>query len=443
MKKLNYIIILLIGIFCFTETVNAGSLNISSSQTSITQGGNVTIYVKANGLAGKFSVTSSNSSVLSGGTSSEWIENETKSYKFTSKSTGKATITVTPIDVADLSTNQKYSSGKSITITVNKPREKSNNNNLKGLSIDNATLTPDFNKDILEYKVDLESSVEKININATKEDGYASVEGAGEREVYEGENKLEIVVTSETGNKKTYTIIATVKDNNPIDVNVNNKKYTVVKRNALLNRPDDSFTDKKIKLSEIEIPAFYNEKLDLTLVGLKDESGNVSLFIYNEKNNTYEKYQSFKSSSIIIISKEAKDIPDGYLKTNIKIDDVEYIVYKNPKSNNHSLIYGMNLENGKVNWYSYDEKENTIQIYDNSEVTKLKEEYDKKLDLYKYLVIGLGIFSALTLVLVIILTLKKKKIKVVKIDETSDIVADDDIDNESPNDKKNKTKTKK
>lgn len=421
MKKINYILILLIGLFYFNETVNAGSLSVSSSQTSITQGGSVTIYVKANGLAGKFSVTSSNSSVLSGGTSSEWIENETKSYKFTSKSTGKATITVTPIDVADLSNNQKYSAGKSVTITVNKPREKSNNNNLKGLSIDNATLTPEFNKDTLEYKVDLESSIEKININATKEDGYASIEGAGEREVYEGENKLEIVVTSETGNKKTYTIIANVKDNNPIEVNIDNRKYTVVKRNALLIKPDESFVDKKVTLNEIEIPAFYNEKLDLTLIGLKDESGTANLFIYNENNNSYEKYQSFKSNSIIVISKEAKDIPEGYVKTNLKINDIDYIVYKNPKYQGYSLIYGVNLENGTSNWYSYDEKENTIQLYNDKELTELKKDYSEKLDLYKYIIIGLGSFSAFTLLIIIILTLKKKKVKVIKVKEENEI----------------------
>mgnify|MGYP004614816057 FL=1 len=411
MKKINYMIILLLGLFCFNQSVFAGSLGVSANRTSITQGDSVTIYVKANGLAGKFTVTSSNSSVLSGGTSGEWIENDTKSYKFTSKNTGTATITINPVDVADLSNNQKYSGSKSITIKVNKPREKSNNNNLKGLSIDNATLTPDFNKDTLEYRVDLESSVEKININATKEDGYASVDGAGEKEVAEGENRFEIVVTSETGNKKTYTIIANVVDNNPITQEVDGKKLSLVKRSKSLTKPNDDFVESKVTISDTEIPAFYNEKLNLTLVGLKDEDGKIALYIYVQDKNTYSKYQQFQSSNIIIMSKVPTDIPEGYVKTNIKIDDNTYDVYQLASNKGYSLIYGLNLNTGKTNWYSYHEDEKTLQVYNDKVITELKKDNQEKIDTYKKIVIGLGSLSILLLIIILLLVLKKNKRK--------------------------------
>lgn len=411
MKKINYMIILLLGLFCFNQSVFAGSLGVSASRTSITQGDSVTIYVKANGLAGKFTVTSSNSGVLSGGTSGEWIENDTKSYKFTSKNTGTATITINPVDVADLSNNQKFSGSKSITIKVNKPREKSNNNNLKGLSIDNATLTPDFNKDTLEYRVDLESSVEKININATKEDGYSSVDGAGEKEVAEGENRFEIVVTSETGNKKTYTIIANVVDNNPITQEVDGKKLSLVKRSKSLTKPNDDFVESKVTISDTEIPAFYNEKLNLTLVGLKDEDGKIALYIYDQDKNTYSKYQQFQSSNIIIMGKVPTDIPEGYVKTSIKIDDNTYDVYQLASNKGYSLIYGLNLNTGKTNWYSYHEDEKTLQVYNDKIITELKKDNQEKIDTYKKIVIGLGSLSILLLVIILLLVLKKNKRK--------------------------------
>lgn len=409
MKKINYVIILLLGLFCFNQSVFAGSLGVSANRTSITQGDSVTIYVKANGLAGKFTVTSSNSGVLSGGTSGEWIENDTKSYKFTSKNTGTATITVNPVDAADLSNNQKYSGSKSITITVNKPREKSNNNNLKGLSIDNATLTPDFNKDTLEYRVELESSVEKININATKEDGYASVDGAGEKEVAEGENRFEIVVTSETGNKKTYTIIANVVDNNPITQEVDGKKLSLVKRSKSLTKPNDDFVESKVTISDTEIPAFYNEKLNITLVGLKDEDEKIALYIYDQDKNTYSKYQQFQSSNIIIMSRVPTDIPEGYVKTSIKIDDNTYDVYQLASNKGYSLIYGLNLNNGKTNWYSYHEDEKTLQVYNDKIITELKKDNQEKIDTYKKIVIGLGGLSILLLVIILLLVLKKNR----------------------------------
>mgnify|MGYP004501545909 FL=1 len=411
MKKINYMIILLLGLFCFNQSVFAGSLGVSANRTSITQGDSVTIYVKANGLAGKFTVTSSNSGVLSGGTSGEWIENDTKSYKFISKNTGTAKIIINPVDVADLSNNQKYSGSKSITITVNKPREKSNNNNLKGLSIDNATLTPDFNKDTLEYRVELESSVEKININATKEDGYASVGGAGEKEVAEGENRFEIVVTSETGNKKTYTIIANVVDNNPITQEVDGKKLSLVKRSKSLIKPNDDFVESKVTISDTEIPTFYNEKLNLTLVGLKDADGKIALYIYNQDKNTYSKYQQFQSSNIIIMSKVPTDIPEGYVKTSIKVDDNTYDVYQLAGNKGYSLIYGLNLNTGKTNWYSYHEDEKTIQVYNDKVITELKKDNQEKIDTYKKIVIGLGSLSILLLIIILLLLLKKNKRK--------------------------------
>jgi len=79
-KKILFVMISLFLIH--TTSVNAASLNVTASQTSVTKGGSVTVTVKANDLTGKFSITSSNSNVLSGGTSSVWLENETKTYKF-------------------------------------------------------------------------------------------------------------------------------------------------------------------------------------------------------------------------------------------------------------------------------------------------------------------------------------------------------------------------
>ena len=167
MKK-KILVLLLALAFIIPINVNAGSLGISASSTSVTTGSSVRITVRANGLAGRFSVTSSNSGVLSGGTGSEWIENESKTYTFNAKNVGKATITVKAINAANSSSSAAFNGSKSITINVVKPREKSNNNNLKGLSVENYTLTPEFNKDTLEYTVEIGDNAEKIKINAEK-----------------------------------------------------------------------------------------------------------------------------------------------------------------------------------------------------------------------------------------------------------------------------------
>lgn len=407
MKKIFSIIFIMI-LLLSSSKVNAANLSIYTNNKTVVNGNNITITVKADGMAGKFSITSSDSSILSGGTNSVWLENESKSYTFTAKKVGSATIKVTPIDVADNGGNV-YSSSKSISINVVKPREKSNNNNLKSLNVEGYNISPEFNKDLLEYSVELPADTTKIKINADKEDGYASISGHGEKDVVEGDNRFEIIVTSETGTSKTYIINAIVKDNNPITVEANKKKLTVVKRSSSLTRPNDAFIDHTVTISEIQIPAFYNETTKIVLVGLKDEDGTIELYRYNESTNTYTKFQSFQSSSLSIVSEEVKDVPSDYKKIELKIDEKIYDVYINNKK--EYLIYATNIITGKSNWYRYDEEEKTLQIYDSSEVEELKKEHKKTLEDYKLIILGLGTTSIILLIIIIILIIKRNKIK--------------------------------
>lgn len=446
MKKRILYLCLALLVFCISGyQVNAASLNISTSNKTVTIGSSVTVTVRVDDLAGKFSISSSDSSVLSGGNNGIWIENDSESFKFTAKKEGSATITVNTISAASFSSGSAFSDSKSITINVVKPREKSTNNNLKNLSVEGYTLTPEFNKDTLEYSVELPADVTKIQINANKEDGYASLDGTGEKEVIEGDNRFEIVVTSETGNSKTYIINATVKDNNPIIVEVNNQKLTVVKRKDSLTKPNEAFIEKTVTISDIEIPAFYNEKNNLTLVGLKEENGSNELYIYDETKNTYTKYESLTSSMMTIVSIKPSNIPDNYKETTLKIEDTTYTVYKSTSNQNYALIYAMNLETGKKNWYRYDEKEKTLQIYDNQELEKLKEEYEEKIDTYRMLILGLGSLTILLLIIILILVLKKTKNKNKTEKVNFDLEQDEEENQENITEEpiKNEKKTKK
>lgn len=408
-KRILYLCLTLLVFFTGGYQAQAASLSISASSKSVTIGSSVTVTVKASDLAGKFSVSSSDSSILSGGSSGTWLENSSESFKFTAKKEGSATITVKTISAASFSTGSAFSESKSITINVVKPREKSTNNNLKSLSVEGYNLSPEFNKDTLEYTTELPADATKIEINASKEDSYASITGTGEKEVQEGENRFEIVVTSETGSSKTYVIIANVKDNNPIEKEVDGKTLTVVKRSDSLVKPNDYFTEHKVTINDVEVPAFYNEKTNIVLIGLKDESGKIELYLYQEKEDKCEKYQSITSSNPTIIFKEATNIPSDYQKTTIKIEDASYEVYKSNKNKNYLLIYGLNIETGEENWYSYHEGEKTIQVYNSQEVENLTNEYDKKLEEYKLVIIVLGSLSILLLLIILILVLKKGK----------------------------------
>ena len=439
-KKVLSLLILALSFFGFSTSVYAASLGISASSRSVVNGGSVRVTVNASGLIGKFSITSSNGSVLSGGTSSVWLENESKTYTFSAKSVGNATITVKALDVADTSGNP-YSGSRSVSINVVKPREKSTNNNLKSLSVEGYTLSPEFNKDTLEYTVELEASVEKIMVNAEKADSYASLSGGGEITVSEGDNRIEIKVTSETGKEKVYVINAVVKDSNPITTTVDNKELTVVKKASSLTKPD-LFEETKIKINEMEVPAFYNEATKTTLVGLRDENGKIELYIYDQDKNSYQKYLTLIGTEFHLIQKEAKGVPEGYQKVTKKIDDIEYTAYQKDKSD-FLLLYGTILENGSEGWYSYDTKEKTLQRYNKDIVESITKEYQDIQDTDHKVIIGLAVLSSVLALTTMILALRKPRIKKVNNKEKKEEVSEDKKSKEKKgNQKKNNGKEK-
>ena len=231
MKKIAKLLTIVCALIFFQNKVEAANLSISANTSSVTVGGNVVITVRGSDLAGKLSLTSSNGSVLNGGATSFWIDNNTVTYTFKALSAGTATITVNPLDVADYSGNV-YSASKSVTVTV---KNKvvivlSGDSSLSNMYIDDATISPEFNKDTLEYTTELQPDTTKINIVATPNHRGASISGIGVREVTDGDNRLEIVVTAENGTTSTYVINAKVKEFNPIEVLIGDATYTVVRK---------------------------------------------------------------------------------------------------------------------------------------------------------------------------------------------------------------------
>lgn len=93
-------------------------------------------------------------------------------------------------------------SGSSRTVAI--PVPKSGNNDLASLSVSPASLS--FNKDRTSYTVVVDYSVASAIIQATPADSKASVSGTGSKSLNVYENRFNIVVTAESGSKKTYTI---------------------------------------------------------------------------------------------------------------------------------------------------------------------------------------------------------------------------------------------
>lgn len=82
---------------------------------------------------------------------------------------------------------------------------KSSNTYLKNLIIENATIEPAFNRQYVDYKLQLQDMNKKsIKIIAEAEDEKAIVEGTGEIEIQDGINNIRVVVKAENGDIQIY-----------------------------------------------------------------------------------------------------------------------------------------------------------------------------------------------------------------------------------------------
>lgn len=302
-------------------------------------------------------------------------------YKFKAIGTGTSKISVSAPLVYDYKNEAKMSvstTSKTVTVITQAQLEASysKDNYLKSLSVDGFKLSPTFNKDVTEYRIEAGANTTSVKINASKNDSRASVSGTGVHEVSEGENKFNVIVTAENGKTKTYTVIVNVKDPNPINIKIDDKDLVVVKREKNLEAPE-GFTKTKVTISEQEVPGFYNEVNKFTLVGLKDDEGNIKLYIYDKENDSYSEYQESKLEEMklypLTIDKAFDDI---YNKEIIEIDGVKFEALK-IKNSLYSIIHAKDLNTGESNYYKYDSKTNTIIRYTDEDTKPLEEKLDE------------------------------------------------------------------
>lgn len=94
----------------------------------------------------------------------------------------------------------------------NTPTKKSDNNNLSSLEIDGYALEEIFNSNTLNYTVIIPKAITSINIRAVSEHNKATVVGSGIQKIPDGDKVLKVVVTSESGISKEYTITIIQKE---------------------------------------------------------------------------------------------------------------------------------------------------------------------------------------------------------------------------------------
>lgn len=108
-------------------------------------------------------------------------------------------------DTLSVSINSIYANGSFATNPVNASiRVKSSDNTLQSLSLSNATFDRSFSPDVENYNAIVNDSTTIISASANS--NTATVAGTGEKTLDYGSNSFQIIVTSETGTPKIYTI---------------------------------------------------------------------------------------------------------------------------------------------------------------------------------------------------------------------------------------------
>lgn len=144
-----------------------------------------------------------------------------------------------------------------------------NNAKLKTLRLDKEGLTPDFNKDIIEYYLTVPSSENNIEILALSENPNATIEITGNTNLKNGLNVIKALIISEDKSQQnTYTIYVT-KTN---DINMANTNLeTLAIQDVLLTPPFNSNTT----YYQTEIP-YETENLNILAIP-ENEKANVKI----------------------------------------------------------------------------------------------------------------------------------------------------------------------
>lgn len=108
---------------------------------------------------------------------------------------------------------------KTKTYKLNITRTKSSDNTLSSITVSEGNLSQEFNQNITSYTVNVEGSVDSIDVEATLSDSRAKIlSGTGTHNLNVGNNTITITVESESGAKQNYviTVIRAKKENNDL-----------------------------------------------------------------------------------------------------------------------------------------------------------------------------------------------------------------------------------
>lgn len=329
------------------------------------------------------------------------------------KVNGTSSLTIKNLDLSDKSWNAYSPSNKTANI-----RLKSTVNTLSSLSISNGTLTPVFNSSTTSYTATVNSA--STVISGTVTDSKSKISGTGTKKLNYGANKYNIVVTSESGVAKTYTITITRPDNRSTNNNLKslstnqgtisfNKNTTTYNLNVDSNISsitiNGALEDSKASFVKGYGPRTVNLNYGNNAIQVKVQAENTKVKTYtinvtrkdNRSSNNYLKELTLSSGDIIFNKEVLEYSTTVYYDVN-KIDVVatpednkSKVVVNSPNLNvgNNVITINVTSENNQTKTYKIIVKRLSEEekMSDNNNVSSLRvlgHEFDFKKDTLEY-----------------------------------------------------------
>ena len=243
-------------------------------------------------------------------------------------------------------------------------------------------------------------------ITAEANDAAASVSGAGEVELEQGENEIRITVTAEDGTTKTYTINAYVEEAPDVFLEYDGKPLGIVKNTDRVTKPGDAFEEVTLTIDGKEVTGWTNNIMNVTVLCMIDEeSGEKGFYLYDSEQQALT--SSFRPMTLLgnrlFVVDIAEDLQkrEGMTFTTVTVDEQELPGWRYDESgfDNYSLIYVMN-EQGEMQYYQYEASQNTLQLYSNAAPVST-ETYLHGRQIEQIAIIAAGVFAVTTIVALI------------------------------------------
>lgn len=415
----------------FPQIVNAATANVNiysnKSKPVVGNSVSVTFKISSSSALGSwqyqisyptslftFKSCSTNSLNQAGVVANKTTKSTSVTCYFTAKKSGSGSFTIKNYDIFGMDEKKMTTkiSPAYVTVITQAQLEASysKNNNLKSLSVSGGELNPKFDKNTTTYSIELPPETTKTTIKGAVADNSASVSGLGNKTLKEGANKFKVVVTAENGSTKTYTLNITVKELEPITITLNDTEFNVVRKSSLLKQPNENFIEKEIQIEEKDVPIYYNEALNYTLVGLQDKDGNIEYYKFNEEENSYTKYEDYTFEQLTLeIENTKENIPENYQETKITINEQEITAYKITDSSEFALFNAIDVKTGKKELYLYDSIGNTVQRYYSDDLNIEKKENETEKETYELIILILIGTLVITYFCLLISLIKKER----------------------------------